>query len=66
MINSIEIRRADDLSGPPLPCEGFGMQLNRQSWTWSFNATFHASARAAVTPPMGQTVEVGVRVNGRR
>ena len=65
MINSIEIRRVDDLAGPPLPCEAFGMQLNRQSWTWSFNATFHASARDAVTPPMGQTVEIEVRVNGQ-
>lgn len=65
VINSIEIRRVDDLAGPPLPCEAFGMQLNRQSWTWSFNATFHAWARDAVTPPMGQTVEIEVRVNGQ-
>ncbi len=65
VINSIEIRRADDLTGPPLPSESFSMQLNRQSWTWTFSATFHASARDAVTPPMGQAVEIEVRVNGQ-
>lgn len=65
VINSIEIRRADDLSGPPLPSESFSMQLNRQSWTWTFSATFHASARDAVTPPIGQAVEIEVRVNGQ-
>lgn len=65
VVNSIEIRRADDLNGPPLPSESFSMQLNRQSWTWAFNASFHASARDAVTPPMGQTVEIEVRINGQ-
>ena len=65
VINSIEIRRADDLTGPPLPSESFSMQLNRQSWTWTFSATFHAAAREAVTPPMGGTVEIEVRVNGQ-
>ncbi len=65
VINCIEIRRADDLSGPPLPSESFSMQLNRQSWTWTFSATFHASAREAVTPPPGRAVEIEVRVNGQ-
>ena len=66
MINSIEVRRADDLAGDPLPSETFQMQLDRQSWTWTFSASFHASARDAVAPgPGGQPVELEVRVNGQ-
>ncbi|GAD22358.1 hypothetical protein [Acidovorax sp. MR-S7] len=64
--NSIEIRRADDLAGDPLPSESFSMRLDRQSWTWTFSAAFHASARDAVAPsPGGQPVELEVRVNGQ-
>lgn len=66
VINSIEVRRADDLAGNPLPSESFGMQLNHQSWTWSFSASFHASARDALMPSAGgQPVELEVRVNGQ-
>ena len=66
MINSVEIRRADSLSGDPLPSESFSMQLNRQSWTWSFSAAFHAAAREAVSPGLGgEPVELEVRVNGQ-
>ncbi len=66
MINSIEIRRADNLAGDPLPSESFSMQLNRQSWTWSFSAAFHAAAREAVSPGLGgEPVELEVRVNGQ-
>lgn len=66
VINSIEVRRADDLAGDPLPSETFQMQLDRQSWTWTFSASFHASARDAVAPgPGGQPVELEVRVNGQ-
>lgn len=66
MINSIEIRRADALAGDPLPSESFQMALNRSSWTWTFSAAFHASARDAVAPgPGGQPVELEVRVNGQ-
>ncbi len=66
VINSIEIRRADDLSGDPLPSETFQMALNRSNWTWSFSAAFHASARDAVTPdPDGPPVELEVLVNGQ-
>ncbi len=65
MINSVEIRRADSLGGDPLPSESFSMQLNRQSWTWTFSATFHADARDAVAPGLGgQPVELEVRING--
>lgn len=66
MINSIEVRRADDLASDPLPSESFQMSLNRQSWTWTFSASFHASAREALAPgPGGQPVELEVRVNGQ-
>lgn len=66
VINSIEVRRADDLSGNPLPSESFGMQLNHQSWTWSWSGSFHASARDALMPGAGGTpVELEVRVNGQ-
>lgn len=66
VINSIEIRRADALSGDPLPSETFQMSLNRSNWTWSFSASFHASARDAVTPDVdGPPIELEVRVNGQ-
>ena len=66
VINSVEIRRADDLNGDPLPNETFSMSLNHQSWTWSFNATFHISARGAVSPSAsGDPVELEVRINGQ-
>lgn len=66
VINSIEVRRADALAGDPLPSESFQMQLNRQSWTWSFSAGFHASARDALMPGAGgDPVELEVRVNGQ-
>lgn len=66
VINSVEIRRADNLAGDPLPSESFQMSLNHQSWTWTFSAAFHASARDAVAPgPGGQPVELEVRINGQ-
>lgn len=66
VVNSVEIRRADALAGDPLPSESFQMQLNRQSWTWSWSAAFHASARDALMPGLGgQPVELEVRVNGQ-
>ncbi len=65
MINSVEIRRADALAGDPLPCDAFSMQLDRQSWTWNFSASFHAAAGDAVAPGLnGEPVELEVRVNG--
>jgi hypothetical protein len=66
VINSIEIRRVDNLAGDPLPSESFGMQLNHQSWTWSFSASFHASARDALMPGAGgEPIELEVRVNNQ-
>lgn len=66
LINSVEIRRADALGGDPLPSEGFQMQLDRRSWSWSWSASFHASAREAVTPSLvSGPVELEVRVNGQ-
>ena len=66
LINSVEIRRADALGGDPLPSENFQMQLDRRSWSWSWSASFHASAREAVTPSLlTGPVELEVRVNGQ-
>lgn len=66
VINSVEIRRADSLASDPLPSETFSMQVNRQSWTWAFSASFHASARDALSSsPGGPPVELEVRVNGQ-
>ena len=66
VINSVEIRRADNLNGDPLPNESFSMSLDHQSWSWKFSATFHISARDAVTPASnGDPVELEVRVNGQ-
>lgn len=66
LINSVEIRRADALGGDPLPAENFQMQLDRRSWSWSWSASFHASAREAVTPGLlTGPVELEVRVNGQ-
>ena len=66
VINSVEIRRADALAGAPLPSGSFSMQIDRRSWTWSWSANFHASARDALMPSLGgQPVELEVRVNGQ-
>lgn len=65
VINSVEIRRADSPQSDPLPSESFSMQLDRKSWTWSFNATFHKAAYDAVAlGPNGEPVELEVKVNG--
>jgi hypothetical protein len=64
VVNSIEIRRAD--STALLPSEAFSMTLDRDSWTWSFSATFHRDAREAVAPGAdGLPVELEVRINGQ-
>ncbi|MBF5006352.1 hypothetical protein [Diaphorobacter caeni] len=66
VINEVEIRRADNLGGDPLPCESFSMSLNSGSWAWTFSATFHISAREAVTPVnYNQPIELEARVNGQ-
>lgn len=63
VINSIELRRADD--GTLLPCEAFAMQLDADSWTWSFSATIAWAQRAAVEPGIGgMPVELEAKVNG--
>ncbi|MFE1574458.1 hypothetical protein ACFIQG_22140, partial [Comamonas odontotermitis] len=65
MFNEIEVRRADNLAGDPLPCEGISMQLDRNSWTWTFSADFHHSVGDAVSPAAnGEPVELDVRING--
>ncbi len=60
--NSIELRRADD--GTLLPCEAFAMQLDADSWTWSFSATIAWAQRDAVMPGAdGLPVEIEAKIN---
>ncbi len=42
VFNSIMLHRVD--TGDKLMATGFNMQLDHQSWTWSWSATLHASA----------------------
>lgn len=42
VFNSIMLHRVD--TGDELMATGFSMQLDHQSWTWSWSATLHASA----------------------
>lgn len=66
VINSVEVRRADDLASAPLPSEGFNMRLDRRSWSWDWSGSFHRSARDALMhEPGGAPVELEVRVNGQ-
>lgn len=66
VINSIEVRRVD--TGQLLPAldSGFSMQLERGSWTWSFNVEFHGAALPLLQPGVdGLPVELEVLVNGQ-
>ena len=64
MINHIEIHRAG--SSDSLPCESLGMTLERDSWTWSFTATFALGALDALMPGSdGAPVELHTTINGQ-
>ena len=64
VINHIEIHRAG--SAEPLPCESLGMTLERDSWTWSFTATFALDALDALMPGSdGAPVELRATINGQ-
>lgn len=66
VINSVEVRRADDLASDPLPSESFNMRLDRRSWSWDWSGSFHRAARDALMhEPGGTPVELEVRVNGQ-
>ena len=64
VINHIEIHRAG--SSDSLPCESLGMTLERDSWTWSFTATFALGALDALMPGSdGAPVELRATINGQ-
>ena len=64
VINHIEIHRAG--SADLLPCESLGMTLERDSWTWSFTATFALGALDALMPGSdGAPVELRATINGQ-
>ena len=63
VINSVLLFRVGDAN--PLPVESFAMSLDRNSWTYQWNATLHHSAAPqleAVTP--GAPIELEARING--
>ena len=66
VLTDLEVLRAD--TGQPLPAlvDGFGMRLDRQSWTWDFSVNLHAAALPLLQPGAdGLPRELEVRVNGQ-
>lgn len=64
MINSVTMHRAHD--NTELPLLGFGMRLDRESWTWSFTATLPGAARALVQDAAApKPLRVTAGVNGQ-
>lgn len=63
MINSVHLRRVD--GNLELPCYSLSMNLDRDSWTWGFSASLHASAMSLIEPAaFGEPVEIDAEVNG--
>ena len=66
VLTDLEVLRAD--TGQPLPAlvDGFGMRLDRSSWTWGFSFNAHAAALPLLQPGEdGLPRELEVRVNGQ-
>ena len=66
VLTELEVLRAD--TGQPLPAlvDGFGMRLDRSSWTWDFSFNAHAAALPLLQPGEdGLPRELEVRVNGQ-
>ncbi len=66
VLTDLEVLRAD--TGQPLPAlvDGFGMRLDRSSWTWDFSVNLHAAALPLLQPGAdGLPRELEVRVNGQ-
>lgn len=62
-VNNLTLVRASD--GAPIQAYTLGMSLDADSWTWSWQATLHASALPLIQPgPGGDPVEVLATVNG--
>lgn len=61
--NSLTLTRVSD--GATIPAYTFGMSLDADSWTWSWQATLHATALPLIQPgPGGDPVDVLATVNG--
>lgn len=63
VLNSITIHRVDN--GAPLQALDFNMQLDFQSWTWSWSATFPESAKQHLgSEANGYPPEFEAKING--
>lgn len=61
--NNLTLTRVSD--GASIPAYTFGMALDADSWTWSWQATLHASALPLIQPgPGGDPVDVLATING--
>lgn len=61
--NSLTLTRVSD--GATIHAYSFGMSLDVDSWTWSWQATLHATALPLIQPGLsGDPVEVLATVNG--
>ncbi|WP_423458040.1 hypothetical protein [Ottowia sp. VDI28] len=66
MLTSIEVTRVDTGQRLPVLQDGFGMRLERNSWTWGFDFNLHAAALALIQRGSdGMPRELEVKVNGQ-
>ena len=65
VLNNITLHRVD--TGAELRAHSFGMSLDYQSWTWSWQATLHNDAAAHLgRDSQGDPAELAVMVNGQQ
>lgn len=63
-VNNVVVRRVD--GNHELPCYSISLSLDRDSWTWGFNASLHISAQSLIEPAgYGEPVEIDVQVGGK-
>ena len=63
VINNVNLRLVG--SQTELPCYGLSMNLDADSWAWSFNASLHKEALPWVQPNgYGNPVELEIEING--
>lgn len=61
--NTTTLTRVSD--GAAIPCFGFSLSLDRDSWAWGFSATLPAATLPLLTPAVpGEPVELEAVVNG--
>lgn len=61
VLNSVTLRRV--VGDVPLPVLDFSLQVDADSWTWSFSATLPYAALADVQPSGGVPVELEATIN---